>query len=166
MHMTITSLYASRRLWLSLGAALALCPAFTLAQQTTQPPKPAASSNAAANNAALLQAQRNYQAQQAVQQQHLQDQLQKNQVQEQQRQRQAAAVARPFANDPATTSAINATDQAQRDRYDANQRDAVDRYRSAVGVTPTVLPPAPQKSSQQQKAAQHNAPQQSPSPQQ
>ncbi|TBR38917.1 MULTISPECIES: hypothetical protein [Dyella] len=137
--MTITSLYGSGRLWLSLAMVLALAsPA--MGQQTTQPPRPPANSTAANNAAAVQQAQRTYQAQQATQQAHVLNQLQKNQVQEQQRQRQAAAVARPYANDPAAMNAINAADQAQRDRFDANQRDAVDRYRSAVGVTPAVVP--------------------------
>ncbi|WP_266168923.1 hypothetical protein [Dyella subtropica] len=90
------------------------------------------------------------QAQQANQQALLMDQLQKNQVQEEQRQRNAAAIRRPFANDPTATGALDLSDQAQRDRYNARQRDLLDRYRAATSVAP-VLPqpssPPKQKSS-------------------
>lgn len=164
--MTITSLYAPGRLWLPLVVALVLSPALALAQNPPYQAKPASSSAAASNAAALQAAQRNQQtlqAQQNAQQAHVLNQLQKNQVQEQQRQTQATMVARPFANDPATTNAMNMANQAQNSGYNARQQAVVDRYRSAVGPTPpTVLPT--QQPAGKSKPATQQAPQQ-PTPQ-
>lgn len=146
--MTITSLSPSKWLASSLWVALVASPALVSAQQNPQPPRP---QPPVQNTAVLQQAQRNWQAQQSVNQANLQNQLQKQQAQEQRRQQQANAIRQPYANDPASARAIDSANQAQYDRYDAGQRDAVDRYRTAVGVTPPVVPATtPAVSAQQQ----------------
>ena len=79
-------------------------------------------------------------AQQANQQAILQDKLRTSQQLEQQRQRNAAAIRQPMANDPAASQALDLSNQAQQDRFNARQRDAVDQYRAASSTAPVVLP--------------------------
>lgn len=122
-------------------ALLVLCtvPAAALAQQQAQQPY-----------------QPNYNAiasQQANQQAILQDKLRTSQVQEEQRQRSAAAIRQPQSANPAATQALDLSNQAQQQRFDARQRDVVDQYRAASSTAPLVLPqplrqPPPKKPSQ------------------
>lgn len=79
-------------------------------------------------------------AQQANQQAILQDKLRTAQQLEQQRQRNAAAIRQPMANNPAAAQALDLSNQAQQDRFNARQRDAVDQYRAASSTAPVVLP--------------------------
>ena len=86
------------------------------------------------------------QSQQANQQAILQDRLRTNQLLEQQRQRNAAAIRQPMANNPAAANALDLSNQAQQDRFNARQRDVVDQYRAASSSAPVVLPqPVPKK---------------------
>jgi hypothetical protein len=117
-------------------------PAAVLAwQQPSQAQQPAYQPNYNAIN-----------AQQANQQAILQDKLRTSQQLEQQRQRNAAAIRQPMANNPAATQALDLSNQAQQDRFNARQRDAVDQYRAASSTAPLVLPKpvreAPPKPSQ------------------
>ncbi|MFC4762694.1 hypothetical protein [Dyella koreensis] len=131
--MTNTSLSLARRIAQPLlGVSLLLSAGAVMAWQQQRPP----TSQPPTMSASAIQAQ------QANQQALLMDQVQKNQVQEEQRQRNAAAIRRPFANDKAATGALDSSDQAQRDQYNARQQDLLNRYRAASAVNPVVLPQA------------------------
>ena len=136
--MTITSLAAPPLARLTgaaflAGVLVALCamPGAALAwqQRTAQAQQPNYQPNYNA-----------YQAQQANQQAILQDKLRTSQVLEQQRQRNAAAIRQPLTNNPAATQSLDLSNQAQLDRFNARQRDAVDQYRAASSTAPVVLP--------------------------
>jgi len=121
--------------------ALCAAPASVLAQQQRQP----STYQPPSDNA--------IQAQQANQQAILQDRLRTSQLQEEQRQRSAAATRQPLSANPAATQALDLSNQAQQQRFDARQRDVVDQYRAASSTAPVVLPQpvrqaAPKKPSQ------------------
>ena len=121
---------------------LALCaaPAAAPAQQQRQQPAYTPPSDNA------------IQSQQANQQAILQDRLRTSQLQEEQRQRNAAAIRQPLATNPAATQALDLSNQAQQQRYDARQRDAVDQYRAASSTAPVVLPQPVRQSAPKQPA--------------
>lgn len=72
------------------------------------------------------------QFQQAVRQQQVVDQLNKNQLQEQLRQQNAAAIRRPFQNTPSATQGLDAADAAARNAYQARQQSLIDQYNSQL----------------------------------
>lgn len=90
-------------------------------------------------------------AQQANQQAILQDKLRTSQLQEEQRQRNAAAIRQPLSSNPSATQPLDLANQAQQDRFNARQRDAVDQYRAASSSAPVVLPQPVRPSSTSKK---------------
>lgn len=149
--MTITSPSTRRRARLygagflgSVLLVLGALPAAAMAwQQQRQAQQPAYQPNYNA-----------YQSQQANQQAILQDKLRTSQLLEEQRQRNAAAIRQPLSNNPAATQALDLANQAQQDRFNARQRDAVDQYRAASSTAPVVLPQPVRPSTQKQQQPQ------------
>lgn len=124
---------------LVLGALLFVLPAIASAWQTrAQPAQPV-----------IRPVPSSVRFQQAAQQQHATDQLQKSQLQQQLHQSVSDNAKRPTVKDVRTQRQLDAADSVQRDRDRARQRDLLDRERDSSNL-PRVIPkamPAPPQSS-------------------
>ena len=117
------------RRWLP-GIAVALLPFGSVCawQSTRPPPTPV-----------LISPPPSVQFQQTVQQQQVRDQLQKSQLQQQLHQGVTDNAKRPGTRDTRSQQQFDQTDQAQRERYRANQQDLLDRQPDA-STLPRVIP--------------------------